>query len=163
MWLPKDERKLLSAYFLKIGEPDKEGWYEEYALVKVLKLKSIKKSISVLRDYCKNVLEDESANQIVKNKNDFSLFKKEIKNCINYRNRVRTANSRLAKSELIIIKTHKVERDVVGISLTLKGWNLSQKYSSWLGKTGEWWKENKGHWVWVLLGIIIWWLKVKLT
>lgn len=167
MWLPKDERILLLAYLLKIGEPDKEGWYEEYTLVKVLKLKSTKKSVNVLRDYCKDGLEEESANQSLKNKNDISLFKKKVNNYINYRNRVQTANSRLAKRKLITIKTHKVERDVVGVSLTLEGWDLSRKYSSTFGKTGEWWKENKGHWVWVLLGIIIsfiiGWLTAKLT
>ena len=167
MWLPKDERKLLLAYFLKIGEPDREGWYEEDVLVKTLKLKKNKKSISMLRDYFKNGLEKESTNQSVSNENDISLSKKEIKDYINYRNIAQTANGRLSKRKLIIIKPHSFKDDVVGISLTIKGWDLAQKYSSWFGTTGEWWKENKGHWVWVLLSIIvsfvIGWLTSKLT
>ena len=167
MWLPKGERTLLLAYFLEIGEPDKEGWYKEHNLVNALKVKSIKKSISVMRDYSKNSLTEESAKQGLQNKNDISLLENAIKDYINYLNRVYTANSRLAKRKLVTTKIHQVERDFVGISLTLEGWDLARKYTSWFGKTGEWWKENKGHWVWVLLGIIFsfitGWLTAKLT
>jgi len=122
MWLPKDERKLLSHYHRELGQVGVKDRFFLSELVKCL---------------CRP----------------------------NAKNQVRIASETLARRKLIILMPQR--GDAITVGLTLEGYDLGSKYSRWFTKTGEWWAEYKGHWIWVLLGIIIsfviGWLTAKLT
>ena len=155
MWLLKDERKLLLAYYLKMKEVDKEGWFKEYNLVKILKGRRVRKSVELLKDYFDGDTEAEPTSHNDQDKFNISVLKKGIKDYISCADRVKAANDRLAKREFIVTKPHSSERSVIGISLTLKGWDLAKKYDHWFTKTGEWWGEYKGQWIWVVVGYVV--------
>ena len=64
------------------------------------------------------------------------------------------ANISLEKRNLIKIKKHESESDAAGISLTIEGYDVCRKYSSWWGYTGLWFKEYKDHWIMLILGVL---------
>ena len=68
--------------------------------------------------------------------------------------RVWDANDKLNERRLA-----KINRDTIGmdvtVSLTSEGWDLGEKYNNWFDKSGLWWEEYKGHWIWPVVGFFI--------
>jgi len=62
------------------------------------------------------------------------------------------ANKAIEQRDLIKIRRHEHESDVVGIILTISGYDLGRKYNSWLTRSGLWFVEYKDHWFWLILG-----------
>jgi hypothetical protein len=64
--------------------------------------------------------------------------------------RVVNANKALLERHLIKLTPHGSERHVCGIELTIDGYDLGRKYSSWLIWTGLCFAEYRHHWLWVI-------------
>ena len=157
MWLPKDERRLLAVYYLKINEQQgsevtKEKWYRKSALVEVLRAKSPEDAAKKLKDYF-----DGGANNQEENHQDelnIEELKKKNKEYLRYLNRVNIANSALVERKLIITRDHEtvVEDKPKGVRLTVGGYDSGGKYSSRLGTAWVWCNEYK---IWIILSVII--------
>ena len=65
MWLPKDERKLLSLYYKEIGEPEKEDFIDENDLIKTLSPKCGTQGIEGVPEYSKSKFRLSTANKIL--------------------------------------------------------------------------------------------------
>ena len=158
MWLPKDERRLLAVYYLKITEQKglneftKEKWYRESKLVETLKARNLKESATVLKDY----LEGGADNQNEDNQDEFDIekLKKNVMDYTKYQSKVHFANNALAERKLISIRDHKtvVEDKPIGVSLNIDGYDLGRKYCSKPHTFLLLFNEYK---VWIILGLII--------
>ena len=64
-------------------------------------------------------------------------------------------------------KDAQADREATVVELTLEGWDLGRKYSHWVTRTGLWWAEYKGHWIWSIVAaaitFLIGWLVGGLT
>jgi len=159
MWLPRNERKLLQAYYLKVAEQKggtqitKELWYEVADLAMLLQIRNLKKAMRTLRCYGEwSTVEKVETGQNL----NVEQLKKEIKQVGQAKANVKTANSALEERLLIGIRKHGSVPSVIGISLTANGWDTGREYNSWYYKTGGmWWAEYKGHWIWSVLAALV--------
>lgn len=161
MLLTKDERKLLTAYYLKITgekgleEVTKEKWYPLSQMMRILKSRNLKKAARELPDHdvgdaIKPSIEEEITT------GELEALMRESKEYLRYESKVSVANNTLKKRELIAIRYGPPDSDHIGVSLTIKGFDLGRKYNGWYYKTGGmWWAEYKGHWIWSILAAIL--------
>lgn len=71
---------------------------------------------------------------------------------LNAKRVIESANSRLRNRGLIGFR--ECGTGHYEITLNLSGWDLGRKYSSWLDRTGLWFREYKDHWIWLIVGFI---------
>lgn len=143
MWLPRDERKTLLKYYHCLQNAQDHKQF-------------IQLSERAYNATC-NLIERRLVNEITEHGPDHNTYMATY-----------VAGDKVNLDHFLPSPEDNSAREGIILRLTLDGWDLARKYSSWwFGTTGEWWKENKGHWVWVLLGIIvsfvIGWLTAKLT
>jgi len=156
MWLPKDERRLLLAYYLKLERVGAEGWFEEHNLAKMLASKSnVRKSVEELKDYFHGGAVEDQVKDTASDKFNVEEYKKRVKQRISNSKRVAGANCNLKTRELITIRPHQHVDGLNQFALTLDGYNLAVKYSKFLTYTQEWWVEYKGHWLWTIISYIV--------
>ncbi|OHB79289.1 MAG: hypothetical protein A2Z25_16535 [Planctomycetes bacterium RBG_16_55_9] len=120
MWLPKDERKLLSLYYNEIGKPSTNKLIDENDLIKTILPKW--------------------HTQHVHNSNDYKMW-------LEGKSKVATANKALSERKLI---THREAGDSIEISLDVEGYDLGRKYDNWFDRSGLWFAEYKNHWIWLI-------------
>lgn len=164
MWLPKDERYLLLGYYFNMFDvndrdmckPGEEKWFKLCDWREIFKVSSwipirstikIKQSASGVKSYADR--------EVPVNSGSFEQMKKEIPEILNAERRIGLANVNLQGRGLIDVREHNSERDVAGISLTTEGYDLGRKYSNWWDRTGLWYKEQRGHWFWLILSYIV--------
>ena len=163
MWLPKDERHLLLGYYVNIfnihdrnvcGYIDSPKWFERSDWITILAkpcwipiltpwlVKRAARKISVYGDRNKtSPSEDKSMTQ----------FQKEVKTHIKLNRRPEISNAGLEKRKLINVQKHEHCNGVAGISLTIEGRDLGEKYSSWWTRSGLLFAEYKNHWIWIIV------------
>jgi hypothetical protein len=142
MWLPKDERKLLQGYYVTIGEV---GEQHEFPLEKLMGF--IKSSASVHLPPA-----------------DDPQHAKKYNVCPKDWNRVITANKALEERRLI---TGSHDNDIFAhiykeagpnprltFSLTINGYDLGRKYSSWWTRSGLCFAEYRHHWIWLIVSFL---------
>lgn len=166
MWLHKDERRLLEAYYLRLQEPDKREAYVTSSWIDVLRCRRTKRAALRARVYGEQ--NDESLGNSDKEQDSGSLegLESEIKGYVADRNRLAIANSALRKRGMITITAHQTEHDVVVLSLTMEGYDLGRKYSNWFTYSGLWFEEYRNHWIWLIVsffagilgGILVSWV-----
>ena len=162
MWLTKDERKLLKAYYLKITKEkglekvNMEKWYQISDLIEILRSHNLEKEVRKLPD--STVGDAISSDQ---GKFNIDIMRKEVPKYQQDQKRVNITNDTLEKQELIVVRYGRPPgkgeiSDWRGISLTIEGWKWGSKYNGWYYKTGGlWWAEYKGHWIWPVIGLIV--------
>jgi hypothetical protein len=134
MWLPKDERRLLFYWYLAIGRMDQEESFELRELVHCLICKDIKELIERRQ----------------KKKSKPTNIVQAVDEYIDERNRVEVAITALQQRGLIILKEYSGELQIKSVCLTLQGFDLGKKYSSWWTRSGLWFAEYKNHWIWLI-------------
>ena len=132
MWLPKDERYLLQGYRHYINDINVEKTFSEFALVPLL---SSPKNWEMIDKYSEN--EKKS--------------KEETKDTLYKKIRVSKANDCLAERKLIKLRSQ--DRFCI-LSLTMDGFDLAHKYSSWFERSGLWFTSHRDHWIWFLCSFI---------
>lgn len=143
VWLTLHERRLLVGYYHLIGEVDEEAAYYLSGLSPVLKTYSP----------CHQILQyGEGATD--QPTNSAEELKKQINELIESSRIVRHANNLLAQRNLIETKDHSSQNDVVIVSLTIDGYDLGRKYSSFYVRTGLCFSEYKNHWIVLVLGFL---------
>jgi hypothetical protein len=138
MWLPKDERKLLQGFYITIGKVDVQ---HEFSL-----------------DNLMGFIESNASDRLPPI--DDPQYAKRYKAWLKDRNRIITATKALEERKLIKV-SH--DNDIFArtyieagphprltASLTITGYDLGRKYSSWFTRTGLWFAEYKHHWIWVI-------------
>lgn len=159
MWLPKDERKLLSYYYRQINTVETDQRFEIRDLIKVLRKKEqsgpprTKREI-ILGTY--NTLEN-------------------VNNLLSQRNLIAWENLNPDSISAAYQYDHPTSQELfentevnLRISLTIKGYDLGRKYSSWWTRSGLWFAEYKNHWIWLIIsflggiigGLLINWLSI---
>jgi len=146
MWLEKDERRLLREYYRQLGSVDTSKLYQENKWLEVLKYG---RSSGAIAEW------DEKEEEV-----DITIAE-----YIKWSRRLRAANHRLVKRGLIRIQKHQAVDDVFDVQLTIDGYDLGRRYSSFLGWTGLWFQAYREHWLWLLAaavggGIVTWLLSL---
>jgi hypothetical protein len=141
MWLPKDERLLLSGLYHNVQDGEDLA-FEVQDLATCFKHGYRKQKIPEYRDANgpqHGIKSEDSAYMEAYFEND---------------ERVRSAIRRLAGRGLITHVDHQHVRNVVVIGPTLAGHDLGGQYSKLFSRTGLWFREYKDHWLWLLVAFI---------
>ena len=147
MWLPKDERRLLAGYYKVIGEIGNVGVYRESDLIPLLAFRQHRESV---RTYAESTSESDNS---VSMKN-MTAFKREVKLLLAGTARVKQANTMLTARNMVTIRKHDHEQDVVLITLTVEGFDLGRRYGSWFNSTGLYFAHYKDHWFWLIVAAV---------
>ena len=145
MWLPKDERKLLSYYYRQINTVETDQRFEIRDLIKALGKKEqpgqpeTKREI-ILDTY--NTLEN-------------------VNNLLSQRGLITWENLNPDSISAAYSFDHPTSQELfentkvnLCITLTIKGYDLGRKYSSWWIRSGLWFAEYRHHWIWVIGGFV---------
>ena len=129
MWLPKDERIVLMKYYRSLQTT------QECKRYKYL-------SERVYNATC-NLLDRGLIYNIEEHGPDHNMFLATYMCC-------------KEKNLLGFLTNSKedVAKGDITLRLTLDGLDLALKYQNWFTRTGIWWNEHKGHWIWILLGFV---------
>lgn len=166
MWLPRDERHVLLAYYANIFDLDdgdverylkQAKWFRSSDWTYVLKSPQwipiasscfVQRRAKRIRAYGNRVASPSPKNILSKQ------GKKIIGATIQFVNRLEIANTHLKNRQLVEITPHACETGVAGVLLTLEGYDLARRYSHWFGRTGLWFREYKDHWIWLVVSFI---------
>ena len=145
MWLPKDERKLLSYYYREINKVETEQRFEIRDLIKALGKKeqsgqSKTKSEIILNTY--NTLEN--VNNLLSQRG-LITWKNLDPTSISVLQELPKTSEALSWPENTNVNLH--------IILTIEGYNLGKKYNSKIGTLGIWFTEYL--WFLVVLSVVI--------
>jgi hypothetical protein len=141
MWLQKDERHLLAGYYINVGGIDSERWYSIAELAKLLRRGKYRRRIPEYGEETPAV----AANPT------FESLKAEITELAQSTRRVELANSLLVNLGFIRMTPHQIDGKVVGVTLTLPGFDLGRRYCSLIQRSNLWFGEYRNHWVWLVL------------
>jgi hypothetical protein len=147
MWLPTDERRLLSGFYKLIGEVGKDRPYHESDLMPLLDRHP---KFDEVTEYGKS----SSTSEGLMTKDDLESLKKGIKVAIEQKTRVERANKMLAARGLVTLRPHQHEHGVILIGLTLEGYDLGRRYRSFWARTGLWFEQIRKHWISVLASFV---------
>jgi hypothetical protein len=166
MWLPRDERHVLLAYYVNIFDLDdrnvascleKPKWFHSSDWTYVLKLPQWVPiaSLCLVRKRAKRIQAygdrggSPSKGDILSKRG-----RKIIEQTIQSQKRLEIANAHLRDRKLIEITPHKSEPGVAGVFLTPEGCDLGRKYNSWFDRSSLWFREYKDHWVWLIVSFL---------
>ena len=141
MWIPKDERRLLTGYYNSIGTLADDTAF---------RLSSLAPALDTYRSCTLHQYGDEPDSTPISSDN--AQMRKEMSAYFESSKRVRHANELLAARGLIKTTDHQHEHDVIVVALTVDGYDLGRKYASGWIRTGLWFAEYKDHWLWLVLG-----------
>jgi len=161
MWLPKDERRLLEGYYVNICEVEKEKWFDMPDWIPVINTLGVKQNAQKVKGYFESWKTSTEHDKLDPNDMVGSM-----KKWIQCKNRIDITNDALEARKLIKLHKHQSESDVKAVSLTIEGYDLGRKYSSWFTRSGLWFAEYKHHWIWLIVsflggvigGLLIHWL-----
>ena len=141
MWLPKDERRLLAGYYSLIGKINTEKVYRFGDLARLLRFRGHKTAVPEYGESEGST--DES--------DDLDSMKRQMVQYIDACNRIEKANNLLAARRLITCTPHRHEVHVVVIGLSVEGYDLGRRYSSFVESSGLWFHEYRNHWIWLIV------------
>jgi hypothetical protein len=153
MWLPKHERRLLQGYYINIGQCDKEKWFHisnwgpvVNSRVPVVNWRFIRCKARCVKAYGEGAQTNEPDNE---------TLKKKIIQILKDEKTITAANKILEARGFIKLREHQSAVNVVGITLTLDGYNLGNKYDSLWQWSNLWFVENiKNHWISLIIGFL---------
>ena len=152
MWLPKDERKLLIGYYVNIKRPREEKWYEKssWKLVLESRFHQLQKSAGKVKERGDNG----AGKPLDWQTSNVETIKQEIVSYAGFERRFDIASESLNDRGLIKLQKHETQSYIVGVSLTLAGYDLGRKYSRWWIRSGLWFAEYREHWLWLIVGFL---------
>jgi hypothetical protein len=65
--------------------------------------------------------------------------------------RIKRANKMLNARNMVTIRPHDHNQDVVVIALTVDGYDLGRRYRNWVESTGLLFAHYKDHWIWLIV------------
>lgn len=147
MWLPSDERRVLSGYYELISEIEQERVYRETDLTELL---TPRPRIHSIPEYGNSPEEPASSETM----GDMEGFENEVKHTCDRLARIRVANKLLVTRKLITLREHEHVHGVVLVGLTVDGCDLGRRYRSFLDRSGLWFAAYRHHWVWLILSFL---------
>jgi hypothetical protein len=144
MWLPKNERRLLQGYYLKIDDVEKEKWFDTTNWIPAMKSVRVKHNAPNVKERFSSDGKDYNGKCNVKNNRQYLKDKHGLD----------IANKALEQRCLIKMHKHQSESNVAGIVLTINGYDLGRKYNSWPLRSGLWFAEYKDHWFLLILSFL---------
>ena len=142
MWLPKDERRLLTGYYHAIGTIDHDAVYH---------LSSLGPALNTYRPCKLHQCGDEPESPIPEGRDRINEF---LNAHVDVITRSRCANERLAARGLIQITNQADSSNVIVVSLTVAGYDLGRRYASGWDRTGLCFAEYKDHWITLVVSIL---------
>ncbi len=148
MWLPRAERRLLAGYSYRLERPENEVWFRVAWWIPVLGCRRVAPVAKAVPEYGDEAPDEQHA------ATSHEQLKSEVSDLIRGSSRVEAANACLKARGLIRFSPHESERDVFSVALTVQGDSLGHKYRNWFTSSGEWFKEYREHWIWLIVGFL---------
>lgn len=145
MWLPKDERKLLSHYCRQINKVGTSQNFEITELIKVIRKEQTIPSKTKREIILDNYDTLENVNNRLSQR-DLITWKNLDPTSINTLRELPKTSEVLGWTESTNVNLR--------ITLTIAGYDLGRKYNSWLTKSGLWFAEYKDHWFWLIVSFM---------
>ena len=149
MWLPKDERRLLSGYYRLIGEVAEKKLYRVSALRPLLAYWT--PALAFWKRRSKVPEYGDTGQPRDNDSGDAKGMRRWIEKRFNETNRIERANKLLHERGMIVLDRHQHELDVVVITLTVDGYDLGRKYAKWFTRSGLLFEEYRNHWLWLIV------------
>lgn len=151
MWLPPDERAMLLAYYVRTADEtgDVTFRYDNWALALPPEWHCFRQ-VSCIKSSARKVCVGHfTADEPpwVPNVEEGLAFQWTL-------DRIRIVNFRLEERGLARVAAIP-NSGWFKVQLTASGRDLGRKYASWFGRSGEWFKEFRGHWLRLLLVAIL--------
>ena len=145
MWLPKDERKLLSFYYRQIKAVEVAQKFEIRDLIKA---SGRKEQFGQPKAKRKIILDTFNTVQ-------------NVNNLLSQRGLITWENINANSISAARLYDHTTSEELfentkvnLSITLTIKGYDLGRKYSSWWTRSGLWFAEYKNHWIWIIISFL---------
>ncbi len=148
MWLPSDERRLLSGLYKLIKAPETQERCENGFLIWLVEGRRSEKQI---RQYNESGDSDNDSTGTI----DIGKFKRQLQSHIALGYRKERALKALTSRNMIRVLPHQHDNTVIFPELTLEGFDLGRKYATFLGRSGLWFREYRHHWLFMLFGYIM--------
>lgn len=149
MWLPKDERRLLQGYYINIGQYDNEKNFHIMAWAPVIKSEFIKRNARRV----KSIGESE---QVAQASAGYKDMIEKMTQILKDEKVITETNKMLEARRLITLRGDRTTSNIVGITLTLDGYDLGREYNYWWTRSKLWYDEYiKGHWIWLFICFIV--------
>lgn len=145
MWLPNDERCLLRGYYAQLHDVDVERWFSAESWFPVL---DGKETTGKIPEYGHEV-EPKGPSVIAQETKEYLNKARRIYQ--NKASRIEVANNILSQRGFIKFSKHETVDSVFGVSLTIDGYDLGRRYSSWFERSGLWFREYREHWIWLIV------------
>ena len=147
MWLPKEERKLLTIYYLAVKEtlrkvessPTTRKTYDLERLVHIFDAKCFDED-------AKKLLSDSAEKTPVRNS------KERMEKFMANKAAIDAANAALQERKLI--KFDERANSDYDVTLTVEAYDLGRKYSWWWTRTGLRFEEYKNHWIMLVVAFL---------
>ena len=154
MWLPKDERRLLQGYYLKLKQAGKELRIEKIEdWVPIMKTLHVKRFVHQFKTSSHTVTKQPSLLSLTDT--DKGKILKELREKVPEFFEINLVNMALKERKLINTKGDIDSTSPPrSISLTTSGCDLGRKYNCWLKRSGLWFAEYKDHWFWLVLSFL---------
>jgi len=147
MWLAKDERRMLEGYVSLVGEIDRETWFHEGNLIPTLD-QGINSTKEQIPKYGEGTGHGDLPIAGSAPAESMRAYLRDL-------GRVEVANNRLQARGLIKIKPHQTETNVVGVTLTLPGFDLGRRYGAGFWEySALWFEAYRHHWIWLIVGFL---------
>lgn len=154
MWLPKNERRLLQGYYLKLKQAGKELRVEEISnWVPVMKSLHVKQSVQQFET--SRPADTAQPSSLPLTDADEGKIAKELKEKTIEFFDINFVNMALKERGLIYSKDSiNSTSPPRSISLTISGCDLGRKYNCWWSRSGLWFAEHKDHWFWLIVSFL---------
>ena len=155
MWLPKNERRLLLAYYVNIGEIERKKWFIKTDWYPVLRSSKIKRAAGAIKGTYKGPIQKDEGDWGWDNLSKRSVEWEQREAWKDSQEvEINRINNTLKMRKLINVHFFPPFAIVVGVSLTIEGYDLGRKYNSWLSRSGLWFAEYKDHWFWLIISFV---------
>ncbi len=128
MWLLKDERKTLRKYYSCLPNLDTTGYFTH------LSQRAYNATRNLIERGLIHEIKEGGEEHIEYLANYFAADEMDMKNFLSSPEDEFTEN--------------------MCLEFTLKGYDLGRKYDSWWSRTGLWYSEYKGHWMWLIVAFL---------
>jgi hypothetical protein len=163
MWLPRDERHILLAYYVNIFDlkdrnaaryvrkpklfvaDDWASVLEVPQWMPVISPLLVQRQAKKVTSYGEGSMPESGDDIISRN------GRAKVVRTIELQKRLEVANAHLEARRLLSMHPHESASEVKGVFLTVEGCDLGRRYASWFDRGGLWFREHKDHWLWLII------------
>ena len=151
MWLPADERQILTGLYYNIQDVDKQAAYYASILARLFKTSPL---CRWFRSYTKTTIPEYGDGDPDSKPLTGSNWSDQLEAYFVNEQRVCKATKQLVLHGLVKETQGYGGAKVLTLELTASGYDLGRRYANWFDRTGLAFREYKDHWFWLIVAFV---------